>query len=398
MKLLRVDKKPLRVDKKQRLQDKKPLRVDKKQRLQDKKRNLADKKRRFQDGKRFRVPDVACRSFVPLDVVRMLLLRFSAFPLATSIGAMLFAGACSNGAAHTGSPSSSSGVDAGPFVSDASPDGVGASDAGAGDAVAPTQALVRVANLVPDGPAAGFDVCLAPAGTTSWMGPLLQRAFAPGSLGQGGPNGIEFSAVSAYFPVPPGTFDLQVVSTGATDCSTGAIAPTRGLPTLVVGARATFALIGDARPIDNDAAMKVAAFLDEASAPTGDISLRVINAVPSIGFLDVGTGSIAAGTFSPLFADVAFGTAGIALADGGSADPDGYTALGPIGNVLFSAHASGIQTADRATASHVTVSAGDVTTMMLINGKNGGTPPQFLVCADNGPALGAQSPCKVIPQ
>jgi hypothetical protein len=336
----------------------------------------------------------------------MLLIRSSAFgvAIATSAAAVPPLGACgcSSTLDHGEAPASSSTADAAVPVLDASsaPDAAGTQDANpeSQDAIASSQALIRIANLVPDAPAAGFDVCLELAGTTSWMGPLLQQAFAPGSLGQGGPNGIQFSSVSAYFPVPPGTFALQVVSTGATDCSSGIIRPTYGLPTLGVGSRATFALIGDATPIDNDARMKVAAFLDETSAAAGSISLRVINAVPSIAYLDLGTGTLSGGNFSALMADVPFGTAGMTSADGGSADPDGYMTLGPVSDVLFSAHQSGVQTADRATASHTTITAGDVTTMAIINGKNGGTPPQFLVCTDNGPARGAESPCKVVPQ
>jgi hypothetical protein len=61
-------------------------------------------------------------------------------------------------------------------------------------------------------------------------------------------------------------------------------------------------------------------------------------------------------------------------------------------------HPSGVALSDRATASHLTIPAGSVMTLAVINGKSGGRAPQFLVCTDNGPAAGAESPCRVSPQ
>ncbi|MGA7123898.1 MAG: DUF4397 domain-containing protein [Polyangiaceae bacterium] len=260
-----------------------------------------------------------------------------------------------------------------------------------------TQTFVRFADWAPDAPSAGFDFCLAPTGTTQWMGPLLQQDLPAGSLGPGGPNGLEFPTVTTYFAIAPGDYDLQVVATGSTDCTAGTIPVTMGLPFLAAGAYTTFALMGDVQPTGDDASLAVGAFPDDSTAPGGGALVRAINAIPSLAYIDVGSGSVGANNLVPVFADVPFGTASSTLVDGGAADPNGYTAFSPTPDVQFSAQASGTGT-DSATATHVVVGAGTVMTLALINGQNGGKPPQFLVCSDNGQALGSMSPCKVFPQ
>jgi hypothetical protein len=279
------------------------------------------------------------------------------------------------------------------------PDAQASDDAadGAGEVSgpSPTQAQIRIANFVPDAPAGGYDVCLAPAGSMNWMGPMLQMSFPAGSLGQGGANGIQFPWVTAYFGVAPGTYDLQLVAPGGT-CAQGLIAPTYGLPALAGGTRTTFAAIGDVRPTGTDAALKITSFPDEWSV-SGGAALRIINALPTVGYLDVGTGSATDGTFSALFTAVPFGLAAMMLADGGAPDPNGYLTLAPLSGVELSAHPPGMAMTNTAKASNVTLPSGSVTTMALINGNDGGRPPQFLSCSDGAPPNGSQTACTVIP-
>ena len=59
---------------------------------------------------------------------------------------------------------------------------------------------------------------------------------------------------------------------------------------------------------------------------------------------------------------------------------------------------SEIQLMDLATATHVTLAAKSVTTMTIINGSNGGFPPQFLICTDSAPPVDKQTPCMVYAQ
>jgi hypothetical protein len=260
----------------------------------------------------------------------------------------------------------------------------------------PTQSFLRIANFAPDAPAAGYDVCLAPVGTASWIGPLLAATFAPGSLGQGGANGIQFPWVSAYIPVAPGAYDLQLVAAGATDCQSGVIPATYGLPELVPGGHTMFAVVGNVLVRGSDAILKIAVFPDD-TATTPGAALRVINAVSSVGYEDVGTGSEAAGTFAPLVTDVAFATVGTDLADGSRTDQNGYFAVAPISGAFFSAHPSGVTTADSDTATNVSLAARSVTTLVLLEGLNS-RPQQFLACTETAPANGALSACTVLPR
>jgi hypothetical protein len=268
-------------------------------------------------------------------------------------------------------------------------------DSGATPAAPPTQAFVRIADWAPDAPSAGFDVCLAPTGTTNWVGPLLADDLDAGTLGQGGANGIQFPWVTQYLGVSPGQYDLQLITAGSTDCTSGVIPVTMGLPTLALGSYTTFAAIGDVRATDNDPSMKIAAFSDDAAATSGSAALRFINATAAAAAVNVGTGDPTSGTFSEIFGAVEFGNTGTDVADGGSTDSNGYATVAPVSETEFSAQAVGTTT-DIATAAHVTFAAGDVVTMALINGENGGLPPQFLQCTDNAAPSGGQTPCQVL--
>jgi hypothetical protein len=290
-------------------------------------------------------------------------------------------------------------------------DAVAEADAGAGAEAAPeaaaeasspdagwtTQSLVRIADLTPDAPAVGFDVCLAPTGTKSWVGPLLDQSFPPGALGEGGPNGVQFATVSAYFPVPPGRYDLQLVKAGGS-CAVGVIPMTVGLPPLVAGQYTTFATVGDVNPTSDDASLKVSVLSDDHEAAPGAAALRVVNALPSVAYIDVGKGSLARGDFAPILVDVAFAAATAQLPDGGATDTNGYAQIAPTSGVLLSAHPSGATSGDTAMATNVSLVAGSVTTLALINGMNGGRPPQFFLCTDNAPPSGTQTPCRVYVQ
>ncbi len=280
---------------------------------------------------------------------------------------------------------------------EASAEDSGGGDDAAGEATAvpPTQAFVRIADWAPDAPGAGFDVCLAPTGTANWVGPLLADDLDAGTLGQGGANGIQFPWVTQYLGVPPGQYDLQLVTAGSTDCTAGVIPVTIGLPDLALGSHTTFAAIGDVRATGNDPSMKIAAFSDDSAGTSGSAAVRFINATPAAAAVNVGTGDERSDTFSEIFQAVEFGTAAsLDVADGGTIDSNGYATLGPL-FIEFSAQAVGTTT-DIATAAHVTIAAGGVFTMALINGENGGLPPQFLLCSDNGTPSGGQTPCQVL--
>jgi hypothetical protein len=316
------------------------------------------------------------------------------------------AAACSSGMTDPARPSDS-GVDGSEAGADAIADvvnepGAATSEAEVGDArdtaapveAAPPQALLRVANWSPDAPAGGYDICLAPVGTANWSGPLLHQSF-PSGIGAAAATGVTFPVVSAYVPVAPGTYDLQLVSAASPDCSTGVIQTTQGLPSLVDGSHTTFAVIGDVVPTNRDARQKVTGFFDDSTAPHGLVGLRAVNTVPSRGAIDV-TVVGAAGEPMATFVDVPFGGPGATLADGGSADPNGYAPVSAAGNVQFVAQAPG-GTPTVTTASGGAFSAGDVVTLAVVGGENGGAPPSFLMCTDNGAPANGTTPCRAFP-
>lgn len=260
-----------------------------------------------------------------------------------------------------------------------------APDAAAVEAAAPpTQAFVRLADWAPDAPAGGFDFCLQAAGSSTWTGPLL------GAAATGFPD------VGAYLGVAPGTYELQLVDGGSTDCTTGVIPVTMGLPALALGSHTTLALLGDVHATNDDASLKVIAFADDSSVPSADVAVRFLNAVPSIASVNVGEGDAATSGFDPWFTYAQFGTLVQQLADGGSVDPNGYARLPPVSGVELSAEVVGT-TADLATATGVTLSGGTVYTIALVNGENGGPPPQFLVCEDAAPPVNGLTPCTLFP-
>jgi hypothetical protein len=249
----------------------------------------------------------------------------------------------------------------------------------------PTQAFVRVADWAPDAPSGGFDFCLRVEGSSTWTGPLLGAAA------------VSFPNVGAYLGVQPGTYDLQLVDGGTTDCTTGVIPTTMGLSALTLGSHTTLALLGDVHATDNDASLKVFAFSDDSAVPSSDVAVRFLNAIPSVASVDMGEGNAASANFVPWFTFAQFGTLAQQLADGGSVDPNGYGRLSPVSGVELSAQQVGA-TSDLATATNVSLAAGTVYTIALVNGENGGPPPQFLVCKDAAEPVSGLTPCTLFTQ
>ena len=283
--------------------------------------------------------------------------------------------------------------------SDGGDDGASAVDGGATpDAPRATHsAFIRLADWTPDAPSPGFDACVAPMGTTSWIGPLLAQTFPPGSLGQGGANGLQFPNVTQYFGIAPGQYSIQIIAAGSTDCTAGVL-PATDLPRLALDSHTTIATVGDVNPRGNDTGLKVAVFFDDQTPPSDAAAMRVINTIPSVAYLDFGTGSLMAQNFAPLVTGAGFGVVGLELADGGTAGITGYFTVPPATDAQFSVHATGTSSMDTATATHVALTAKSLTTMVVINGSNGGFPPQMMVCTDSAEPRDEQTPCMVFAQ
>jgi hypothetical protein len=265
------------------------------------------------------------------------------------------------------------------------PDACGAPDPGAS---VTKEAFVRIADWSPDAPAAGIDVCLAPEGSASWIGPLLAGALPPGRLGQGGPNGVQFPTVTEYVVVATGRYDVAIVVAG--EACAGSIAA--GTAMLEPGAHATLASVGSVAPRGGDASRRIAVLIDDPAPRPGAAIVRFVNAVPAVPRLDAGSGSIATHDFDARATELPLGATSGLAPDGGPAS----SSVLPAGvDRLFSAHRSGSLERDVATATHVPLAPSSVTTMVVINGATGGFPPQFLVCTETAPPLDAQTPCSV---
>jgi hypothetical protein len=138
-------------------------------------------------------------------------------------------------------------------------------------------------------------------------------------------------------------------------------------------------------------------FTDDSTASTGNALLRFINAAPDLAAVDFGEGALSTTSFAALLTNVQFGKVGSTAADAGTPDTNGYLTLAALSGAKFSVHTSAGGTTDTATASNVTVAAGGIVTMALVNGKNGGPAPQFLLCTDNaGPSASLLGSCSIV--
>jgi hypothetical protein len=288
---------------------------------------------------------------------------------------------------HEGGPSSngSSGGEGGTTASDAPSRDASADVAEQDGAPAQPGAHVRFADWSPDAPAAGYSFCLQPQGSSTWMGPFL-------------PQGLPFPGTGAYAVVPPGDYQVQVIGAASSDCTSGIIPATYGLPTLADGTFATFAAVGVLMPIGGDQSMKVVAFVDDPTGTSAGLMLRAINAASMVGYAEFGAGTQAAGDFSVLFPLVPFGIASTEAVDGGATDPNGYAVFGPLSGAELSAYAIDGTYTSTSTASNVSLASGIAATLVLIGGENQGPPPQIMICNDVAAAGGAASPCTVYSQ
>ncbi len=166
-----------------------------------------------------------------------------------------------------------------------------------------------------------------------------------------------------------------------------------------MGNFATVLLVGDLAPVGGDAPFRMAVVQDDAALAGGGASLRTINALPAVASADFGFGS-SAGSWSPLFTDVAFGAASLMAAPSqGKADANGYLPIAPFGPGAFSVRASGDAGSDLASSQSAAVSLGDVATILAAGGKTGDAahPPSLILCTDNAPQGGPLSVCTVLP-
>lgn len=236
---------------------------------------------------------------------------------------------------------------------------------------------LRVAHLSPDAPA--VDVCLAPAGTGRFAGPVLEQA--------GGAAGLDYGQVTRYLDVDAGAYDVRIVAASAPDCATPAVPDTTGV-TLEAGSTLTVAATGLAAPGADQPAFALVPFVDETEVAAGTAKVRFIHASPGTPPVDVGAGS---GTsFTPLFTAVEFPAIDDDLA------PTGYLETPPLSDATLSARATGT-TDDALVVEGVTLPAGAIVTVFA-TGLLGGDPPlAALVCTDDTAETTLLSQCAFAP-
>ena len=244
------------------------------------------------------------------------------------------------------------------------------------DPTPPSSARMRVAHLSPDAPAVDF--CIAPAGTTAFIGPVL--------AGAGAPLGLSYSNVTRYLDVPADQYDVRLVAPGAADCSRPLVADVTGLPALPPGASATLAATGKLDHDGTGEAFAVRAYIDDATVPAGQAKLRFVHASPGTPPVDVGLGGGA--LFTPVFPNIAYGTT--------LARDNGYITTPPIEGAELSARATGTAT-DVLSITPASLPAGAIATAFAIGQVgNAAAPLGVLLCLDNNQPHGYETECSVV--
>jgi hypothetical protein len=241
---------------------------------------------------------------------------------------------------------------------------------------------VRLADWSPDAPTGGYDVCLAPHGTTNWVGPILASI-----AGDAGTFSLGFPTVTTYIQfTPPGAYDLEIEAVGS-DCTATAVNTTAiaNLDLSTADGFYTLALVGDSTAAGSDPAITAIALGDDVAPTGGTANVRFLNVAPSLNgatTVDFGTGALGASSFSALETGITF--AALATAgdsDAGAVDPNGYVSVAAFTAATeFSGHVTGQTTTDTATASGQMIAGNTSATLVLINGKTGGSAASFLVC------------------
>jgi pimeloyl-ACP methyl ester carboxylesterase len=151
--------------------------------------------------------------------------------------------------------------------------------------------FLRIAHLVPDAPA--VDVCLQSGGENApFFGPVLKRL--------GVSEGLSYSQVTRYLPLPARSYRIRVVAPNAPNCDQALANLPDTSATLPSGAIVTLAATGDL------AGFQLTPFIDNADRPERNkTQLRVIHASPNAPAVDVGLRTPPNG-FTPVFPGVSF--------------------------------------------------------------------------------------------
>jgi hypothetical protein len=253
-----------------------------------------------------------------------------------------------------------------------------------GSSSTPGTGYLRVANLSPD--LGDIDFCIAPAGTTTFTGPVMANTT-------GGTAGLKFGgdgslAISKYFSYEEGNYDVRIISKGAATCGTPLVTASNvalgnGVYKLVAAVGATgFTGAGHA----------TAVFTDETTAASNRVNIRFVNtgllalpggtqtAMPALNI-----GFTVGGTYNGIFTNVAYPGTGAAVApvdaNGyASIDPAGITAGAQITTCLYPA-TSGATCQSAPLPTGTVITGGMVASAYVIG--IAGVAPNATLCGDN---------------
>lgn len=254
--------------------------------------------------------------------------------------------------------------------------------AGGGAGATPEQsAFVRVAHLSPN--ANAVDVCIKKTGAadSTFTGPILDASL---------PAGVAFAQVTAYLPVPAGSWTARLVAPDAKDCATSlAGLPDYDLPALSGGAYATVAATG---LVSGSPGFTVQSFIDRRDVPADKIAVRFVHVSPGTPAVDVGYGIGA--SFAPIWTNVSFGKAGI----NASTDANGFLVTDPLNSIVLSVRASGTTT-DALVLPPVTFEATSAVSVFAIGVLGGASDTHLsvLACQDVAKPSAGLTPCVRVP-
>jgi hypothetical protein len=230
--------------------------------------------------------------------------------------------------------------------------------------------MVRVAHLSPDAPAVDF--CVAPVGTTDFIGPVLASI--------GNPLGIEYTKVTKYLEVPAGQYDVRLTLPNSADCSRMLLPDITGLPALPGGSYVTLAATGLITHDGSGAEFSLRPYVDDLSTSATQGKLTFVHASPGTPAVDVGTsGGI---YFTPVFSNVEYG---------GSDS----ISLSPFENVELSARASGTASDVIAIKGAALPAGASLTAFAIGQLTSDSKPLGVLICKDRS-VHGMNTECSVV--
>ncbi len=141
-------------------------------------------------------------------------------------------------------------------------------------------AQIRIANLVPG--ATSADVCVRPSGTSDWGRPILRN----GGTGATCQAGLAYTSVTVPFFAPSKRIDIKAIPAGR-PCSEAATSQVTGVT--LGDAVTTIALMGGGSA---NVPEVIKAFPEESMADQSGLRLRVINAMPGSGPIELGTAQV----------------------------------------------------------------------------------------------------------